>query len=123
VHDNRPTSHRQSIAWLAANWRVESVDFQNRSVVFRRIEETRLEQFFEKAFIALAANRNDMQLTSKTSMYQTFTLDGLSDDFVFGWSFAKKKFRAELRISTGSREMNETYFRTLQQDFTSNSLC
>jgi CBS domain-containing protein len=121
---NDSTAHVQSIQWLAAGWRVSSVNMTGERVTFARIKER--EQAYIKFYSSLLSDLHE----SSDLPIGTISPDGQSWINVTGlgpkgeartsilsFSFARgARFRVELYIDQGHKEVNKKIFDNLFAD-------
>lgn len=119
---NDSTGHVQSIQWLAAGWRVSSVNMSGEQVVFTRIKER--EQAYIEFFSQLLADvrrTNGIPISSISPDGQSWITvqrlgsQGEGNASFLSFSFARGgQFRVELYIDQGDKERNKEIFDGLQ---------
>lgn len=119
---NDSTAHVQSIQWLAAGWRVSSVNMSGERVVFSRVKER--EQSYIEFFSQLLADlrrTNDIPISSISPDGQSWInvlrigSHGEGNASFLSFSFARRgQFRVELYIDQGDKERNKQLFDGLQ---------
>lgn len=119
---NDSTGHVQSIQWLAAGWRVSSVNMSAERVVFSRIKEREQAyiQFFSQLLTDLRLT-NDIPVNSISpdgqSWINVLRLGSQREGHTsfLGFSFARGGlFRVELYIDQGDKAKNKELFDSLQ---------
>lgn len=115
---NDSTAHVQSIQWLAAGWRVSSVNMSGERVVFSRIKgrEQAYIQFFSELLTDLRTT-TDIPINSISPDGQSWVnvlrlgSQGEGSTSFLGFSFARGgQFRVELYIDQGDQERNKQLF-------------
>ncbi len=107
---NDSTSRSQSIAWLTAGWRVESVNLGGSTVVFRRANSQLMQLFFLEVLERLKQARPDATRANRTQPQNWFTFGAGKTGLSYGWAFSYNSLRVELYIDTADAATNKYFF-------------
>ena len=108
-------SASQSIAWLRAGWKVESVDFADESVVFRRTDTVLYQLFFLDVLNELKELRRGLTEATHTYPQNFWSFGAGKSGFLFSWTFTQdSRLRVSLEIDMQDKQKNQQAFALLE---------